>query len=81
MSKFKTNAVYKVTKPAKGQDAELGSLYLTKVPVTFAQVIKPGNKYNSEDKAYSMNIFIDSSTMNKLDEIGINKELSENIMI
>lgn len=77
MSKFKTNAVYKVTKPAKGQDAELGSLYLTKVPVTFAQVIKPGKKYNSEDKAYSMNIFIDASTMNKLDEIGINKELSE----
>lgn len=77
MSKFKTSAVYKVTKEAKGTDLELGKLYLKNVPVTFAQVLKPGKKFNSDDKAYSTNVFIDSDTMGKLDEIGINKELAE----
>jgi len=77
MTKFKTSAVYKVTKEASGKDLELGNLYLKNVPVTFAQVLKPGKKYNSDDKAYSMNVFVDSNTMDALDKIGINKELAE----
>jgi hypothetical protein len=77
MGKFKTSAVYKVTQEARGKGLELGNLYLKNVPVTYAQVQKPGKKYNSEDTAYSMNIFIDAKTKDQLDDIGLNKSLSE----
>lgn len=77
MSKFKTSVVYKVTQEAKGKKSELGNLYLKNVPVTYAQILKPGKKYNSEDTAYTMNVFIDSATKDRLDTIGLNKEWSE----
>lgn len=77
MSKFKTDVVYKVTQEAKGKNLELGNLYLKSVPVTFAQVHKAGKKYQSEDTAFSLNLFMDEDTKEKLDEIGLNKELAQ----
>ena len=77
MSKYKTDVVYKVTQEAKGKNLEMGNLYLKSVPVTFAQVLKPGKMYQSEDTAYQLNLFINKDTMDKLDEIGINKEMAE----
>ncbi len=77
MSNFETDVVYKVTQEAKGKSLELGNLYLKNVPVTFAQVLKPGKKYNSDDTAYSVNVFIDADTKEKLEDIGLNKELCE----
>ncbi len=77
MSKFKTDVVYKVTQEAKGKDLELGYLYFKNVPVTFAQALKPGKKYNSEDTTYSLNLFINSDTKDKVEKIGLNKELAE----
>lgn len=76
MSKFKTDVVYKVTQEAKGKNLEMGSLYFKNVPVTYAQVLKPGKKYSSDDTAYQLNLFINQDTMDKLDEIGINKEMA-----
>lgn len=77
MSKYNTEVVYKVTKEASGKSAELGSLYFKNVPVTFAQVITPGTMYNSDDKSYQMNIFINSDTLAKVEDIGLNKEFAE----
>ena len=77
MSKFNTNVVYKVTKEAKGKDLELGNLYFLNVPVTYAKVLEPAKKFQSEDTAYQLNLFINADTMEKLEEIGINKEFSE----
>jgi hypothetical protein len=77
MTKFNTDVVYKVTKEAKGKDLELGNLYFKNVPVTFAQVLKAGKKFNSEDTAYQLHLFINKDTMDKLEEIGLNKEMAE----
>lgn len=77
MSKFNTNVVYKVTKEAKGKDLELGNLYFLNVPVTYAKVLEPAKKYQSDDTAYQLNLFINANTMEKLEEIGINKEFAE----
>ena len=77
MSKFNTNVIYKVTKEAKGTDPELGNLYFLNVPLTYAKVLAPAKKYNSEDTAYQLNVFVNADTMEKLEEIGINKEFSE----
>lgn len=77
MSKYKTDVVYKVTKEAQGKGLELGNLYFKNVPVTFAQVQKAGKKYNSEDTAYSLHLFMNPETKDKVDEIGLNKELAE----
>lgn len=75
--KFKTDVVYKITQEAKGKELELGNLYFKNVPVTFAQVLKAGKKYNSDDKAYQLNLFIDSDTMDNVNDIGLNKEFAE----
>lgn len=77
MSKYKTDAVYKIIKEAKGKDLEQGNLYLMNVPVTFAAVIKPTKKYQSEELAWQTNLFVDKETKAKLDDIGINKEFAE----
>ncbi len=78
MSKqYKTDAVYKIIKEAKGKDLEQGNLYLMNVPVTFAAVIKATKKYQSEDLAWQTNLFVDKETKAKLDDIGINKEFAE----
>ena len=77
MSKFKTAVKYTVTQEAKGNKLEMGNLYFKNVPVTFAQVLNPGKKYNSDDTAYQFNLFIDAETKDALDEIGLNKEMAE----
>ena len=77
MSNYKTDAVYKIIKEAKGKDLEQGNLYLMNVPVTFAAVIKATKKYQSEELAWQTNLFVDKETKAKLDDIGINKEFAE----
>ena len=77
MSKFNTSVVYKVTQEAKGKNLEMGSLYFKGVPVTYAQVLKAGKKYQSEDTAYQLNLFINADTMEQLEAIGINKEMAQ----
>ena len=58
-------------------------LYLKNVPVFFAQVLEPTKKYQSEDLAYQLTVFVDSDTREKLelpvdeDGVAINKELKE----
>lgn len=74
---FKTSVVYKITQEAKGKNLEMGHLYFKGVPVTFAQVLKPGKKYQSEDTAYQLNLFIDKETAEAVEAIGLNKELAE----
>lgn len=77
MSNFNTDVIYKVSKEAKGNNKEMGNLYFKNVPVVYAQVLKAAKKYNSEDTAYQMGLFINADTMEKLEEIGINKEMAE----
>lgn len=77
MSKFNTDVVYKVTQEQKGKGLEMGNLYFKNVPVTFAQVLKPGKKYQSDDTAYQLNLFINKDTADKVADIGLNKELAE----
>lgn len=76
-TKFNTDVTYKVFKEAKGNNKEMGNLYFKNVPVVYAQVLKPSKKYNSEDTAYQMSLFINPDTMEKLEEIGLNKEMAE----
>lgn len=77
MSKFKTDVTYKVVNEAKGGSLETGNLYFMGVPLTYAKVLAPSKKYGSEDTAYQLNLFINADTMEKLEEIGINKEFAE----
>lgn len=77
MSKYKTDVVYKITQEKKGKGLETGNLYFKNVPVTFAQVLKAGKKYQSDDTAYQLNLFIDKPTMGKVEIIGLNKEFAE----
>ena len=77
MKTFKTDVVYKITQERKGKGLEMGNLYFKNVPVTFAQVLKAGKKYQSEDTAYQLNLFIDKETMTKVESIGLNKEFAE----
>lgn len=74
---YKTDVVYKMTQEAKGKDLEMGNIYFKNVPVTFAKVLAPAKKYQSEDTAYQLNLFIDKDTMTKVEEIGLNKEFAE----
>jgi hypothetical protein len=77
MSKYQTSVVYKVTQERKGKNLEMGNLYFKNVPVTYAQVLKAGKKYQSTDTAYQLNLFIDKDTMNGVETIGVNKEFAE----
>lgn len=58
-------------------------LYLKNVPVFFAKILELGKKYQSEDLAYQMTLFVDSDTREKLelpvdeDGVAINKEIKE----
>lgn len=59
------------------------SLYLKNVPVFFAKVLEPAEKYQSTDLAYQFTVFVDTETREKLelpvdeDGVAINKELKE----
>lgn len=77
MSKFNTDVVWKVTKEAKGDSPEMGYLYFKNVPVTFACVHEPKKKHKSEDPAWSLNMFINSDTHDKVVDIGVNKVFAE----
>lgn len=77
MSKFKTDVIYKVTQEAKAGGLEMGDLYFMNVPVTYAKVLQPAKKYQSEDMAYALNVFITAESMEKVEEIGVNKEFAE----
>ena len=77
MSKYSTDVVYKVTQEKKGEKCEMGNIYFKNVPVTFAKVLVPAKKLQSEDKAYQVNIFINADTLTKVDEIGVNKTFAE----
>lgn len=77
MSQFNTSVVYKVTQEAKGNNLELGYLYFKNVPVNYAQVLKAGKKYQSEDLAYQLHVFINADTAERLNEFGVNKEFAE----
>ena len=77
MSKYQTSVVYKVTQERKGKGLEMGNLYFKNVPVTYAQVLKAGKKYQSTDTAYQLNLFIDKDTMDGVEKIGVNKEFAE----
>lgn len=75
-SNIKTEAV--LVKEGKNE-----FLYLKNVPVFFAQVLEPTKKYQSEDLAYQLTVFVDTETREKLelpvdeDGVAINKELKE----
>jgi hypothetical protein len=77
MSVFKTDVVYKVVNEAKNGSLETGNLYFMNVPVTYAKVLAPAKKYQQDDTAYQLNVFINADTMTKLEDIGINKEFAE----
>lgn len=73
---IKTEAILK-------EDGKYEFLYLKNVPVYFAQVLEPKEKYQSEERAYQMTVFVDTETREKLelpvdeDGVAINKELKE----
>lgn len=77
MANYKTDVIYKITKEKTANSLELGYIYFTGVPVTYAQVHKPAKMQNSDDTEYQMNIFINEDTMNKVEELGVNKEFAE----
>lgn len=75
---FKTDVIVKDAPKNNGK-----FVYLKNVPVYFAKVFEPQNKYQSTDKEYAFTVFVDGDTREKLelpfDEGGaaINKELKE----
>ena len=77
---IKTGVVVKDVPKTKGQNKYI---YLKNVPVFFPKVFELQNKYQSTDKEYSLTVFVDGDTREKLelpfDEGGaaINKELKE----
>lgn len=77
MSKFDTSVKYNITQEAAGSKLEMGYLYLKNVPTTYAKVLAPAKKYQSDDSAYQMNIFINADTQEELEALGINKEMAE----
>lgn len=76
LSNIKTEAILK-------EDGKYEFLYLKNVPAFFAQVSEPAKKYQSEDRAYQLTVFVDTETREKLelpvdeDGVAVNKELKE----
>ena len=63
--------------PKKG-DLETFNLYLKNVPVFYPVVHEPKLKYNSTDKEFSVTVFIDELTKDKLeDEVAVNKTFAK----
>ena len=63
--------------PKKG-DLETFNLYLKNVPVFYPVVHEPKLKYNSTDKEFSVTVFIDEQTKDKLeDEVAVNKTFAK----
>jgi hypothetical protein len=77
MSTYKTSVKYVISQEASGNKLEMGNLYLKNVPVSYAKVNEPVKKMNSEDKAYQMNVFVDSASNDELETLGVNKEMAE----
>ncbi len=73
---IKTEAILK-------QDGKFEFLYLKGVPVYFANILEPSEKYQSTDLEYQMTVFVDTETREKLEllqeegGINVNKELKE----
>jgi len=74
MSKFNTDVIYKVGQEAKPGKLEMGFLYFLRVPVVYAKVHDPVKKYNSEELAWSLDLFYTAETQLKIEDIGVNKE-------
>ena len=63
--------------PKKG-DLETFNLYLKNVPVFYPVVHEVKKKYNSEEKEFSVTVFIDEPTKDKLeDEVAVNKTFAK----
>ena len=63
--------------PKKG-DLETYNLYLKNVPVFYPVVHDVKKKYNSEEKEFSVTVFIDEQTKDKLeDEVAVNKTFAK----
>ena len=77
-----TNQVIK-TEAVLVQEGKNEFLYLKNVPMYFASILEPQKKYQSDDLAYQMTVFVDTETREKLelpvdeDGVAINKELKE----
>ena len=52
-------------------------LYLKNIPCVYAQLDKPVNKMNSEEKEYQVTVFVTEEIKDKLEEIGLNKGFAE----
>ena len=73
MSKFKTEVVVK----ADPKNKDFYNIYFIGVPVFYAKVQEPDNKFESKDKEFSVQVFVDEKTKDKiLDEHLINKSAS-----
>ena len=63
--------------PKKG-DLETFNLYLKNVPVFYPVVHEAKKKYQSEEKEFSVTVFIDEQTKDKLeDEVAVNKTFAK----
>ena len=63
--------------PKKGT-LETVNLYLKNVPVFYPVVHEPKNKYQSQDREYSLTAFVDEATKDKLlDEVMLNKTFAQ----
>ena len=63
--------------PKKGNFETL-NLYLKDVKVYFAAIHEPKKKYQSDEKEYSMTVFVDEATKDKLlDEVMVNKGFAQ----
>lgn len=63
--------------PKKG-DLETFNLYLKNVPVFYPVVHDVKKKYNSEEREFSVTVFIDEATKDKLeDEVAVNKTFAK----
>lgn len=70
MSKIKTDVIVK-------ENGQFFDVYFTSVPVFYAVVHEPKNKYQSEEREYKATIFIDNDTRKKALKAQINKKFLE----
>lgn len=76
MSTVKTNVIVKPLPKSNG--LESANIYLMNCPVYFAVVHEPKLKYQSQEKEFSVTVFVDEATKDKLlDEVMVNKTFSQ----
>lgn len=76
MSKQKETSIVVRDLPKTG-GLETLNLYIKNAPVFYAVVHDPKKKYQSEDREYSVTVFVDEETKDKLlDEVMVNKSFS-----